>query len=108
MAIVARGLGLPEDGALVVGGLGVSEADLNAMFATLAGSSTLTATLAAADVTPTPPPFANGGGSTGSLLLRRKNMSARLSGWSSLRADLTFSANFDDSDLELLLMLELV
>lgn len=47
MAIVARGLGLPEDGALVVGGLGVSEADLNAMSATLAGSSSLTATLAA-------------------------------------------------------------
>ena len=47
MAIVARGLGLPEDGALVVGGLGVSEADLNAMFATLAGSSTLSATLTA-------------------------------------------------------------
>ena len=51
MAIVVRGLGLPEDGALVVGGLGVSEADLNAMFATLAGSSSVSASLtAAADV----------------------------------------------------------
>jgi len=51
MAIVVRGLGLPEDGALVVGGLGVSEADLNAMFATLAGSSSVSARLtAAADV----------------------------------------------------------
>ena len=45
MAIVVRGLGLPEDGALVAGGLGVSEADLNAMFATLVGSSSLSATL---------------------------------------------------------------
>ena len=51
MAIVVRGLGLPEDGALVVGGLGVSEADPNAMFATLAGSSSVSASLtAAADV----------------------------------------------------------
>lgn len=51
MAIVARGLGLPEDGALVVGGLGVSEADPNAMFATLAGASSVSASLtAAADV----------------------------------------------------------
>lgn len=50
MAIVARGLGLPEDGALVVGGLGVSEADPNAMFATLGGSSSLAATLTAGAV----------------------------------------------------------
>lgn len=51
MSIVARGLGLPEDGALVAGGLATSEADLNAMSAALSGSSSLTATLTAAGIT---------------------------------------------------------
>lgn len=54
MAIVVRGLGLPEDGALVAGGLGVSESDPNAMAATITVvgllSGSLTAMSAPADV----------------------------------------------------------
>lgn len=50
MAIVARGLGLPDDGALVAGGLGTSDVDANAMAALLSGSSSLAATLSVADV----------------------------------------------------------
>ena len=109
MAIVVRGLGLPEDGALVAGGLGVSESNPGAITATLSGSSSLTATLTAGDATPPPVPSGNGG-SHGARLYRRKPtaISARLVGSSSLRADLSFVANFDDSDIELLLMLELV
>lgn len=46
MAVVARGLGLPDDGSLVSGGLGVSGVgSLNAMTATLSGSGSLAATL---------------------------------------------------------------
>ncbi len=52
MAIVARGLGLPEDGSLVAAGLGTTEADPNAMVAALSGSGSITATLTAADDTP--------------------------------------------------------
>lgn len=45
MPFVAGGLGLPEEGAVVVAGLGVSEVDANAMSATLAGAGTLVGTL---------------------------------------------------------------
>lgn len=52
MAIVARGLGQPEDGSLVAGGLGTTEPDLNAMVASLSGSGTITATLTASGEPP--------------------------------------------------------
>ena len=45
MAIVARGLGQPEDGAIVVGGLGTVEVDPHAMSAVLSGTSSIVATL---------------------------------------------------------------
>lgn len=114
MAIVVRGLGLPEDGALVVGGLGVSEADPNAMFATLAGSSSLSAALTAGGSTPTV-----AGGSISTRRPRhygyatrpifivhkatRAPIKASLSGSSLLTADITFTIDFD-LDLETLLL----
>jgi len=45
VAIVAHGLGQPESGAIVVGGLGAAEADPNRLRATLVGSSAILATL---------------------------------------------------------------
>lgn len=55
MAIVAHGLGQPEDGALVAGGLGIAESDPNALRAVLSGSGTLTASLANGTPQPEPP-----------------------------------------------------
>lgn len=48
MAIVSRGLGQPEAGAIVTAGLGASETDPNAITAHLFGVGTLTADLTAA------------------------------------------------------------
>lgn len=45
MAIVAHGLGQPEDGALVALGFGIAGAEPNALRANLGGSSTVTARL---------------------------------------------------------------
>jgi hypothetical protein len=107
MAIVARGLGLPEDGSLVAAGLGTTEADPNAMVAALSGSGSISATLTATDDTPdTGSPESHGG----ITLARRRKlamdalkksrpplvipitpgpMTARLTGSSRLTADLT-------------------
>ena len=108
MAIAARGLGLPEDGALVVGGLGTVEVDANAMSATLNGASTLTATLTADAEQPVTPP-AGGGNTMPSLSFPRKRktivgvMAATLNGTSTLAADIDFTIDFD-ADLEQLLL----
>ena len=108
MAIVARGLGQPEDGSLVAGGLGTTEPDLNAMVASLSGSGTITATLTATTTV-----VATGGHSgkwDGILQPPRRRqtvaafMSADLHGSSRLHAEITFSANFDDLDFEVLLL----
>ena len=53
MAIVARGLGQPEDGSLVAGGLGATEPDLNAMVAVITATGSLSGTLTAANEEPT-------------------------------------------------------
>jgi hypothetical protein len=104
MAIVTRGLGLPEDGAIVAGGLGTAEVNANAMAATLTGSSTLVATLTA---TGSPPPPTSGGGGVRStpIIPRAKpvNITACLSGRATIRATLTYTINFD-AELEQLLL----
>lgn len=100
MAIVSGGLGLPEEGALVVAGLGATTTDTNAIAATLAGSSTLSASLTDGS-TPTPPPATGGGGVwyPPSRLPKRErpritaipvDISAKLAGRGSLAADLTY------------------
>lgn len=60
MAIVTGGLGQPESGAIVAGGLGTSETNPNAMRAVLAGTSTIAANLTAGGA-PTPEPEPTGG-----------------------------------------------
>jgi hypothetical protein len=61
VAIVTGGLGQPEEGALVVGGLGATETDPNALRATLGGSCTIVAVLTDGG-TPAPAPPRTGGG----------------------------------------------
>lgn len=53
MAIVTRGLGQPEDGSIVAGGLGATEPDLNAMVAVITATGSLTGTLTATGEEPT-------------------------------------------------------
>lgn len=63
MAIVTGGLGQPESGSIVAGGLGsTSETNPNAMQAALVGSSTITANLTATGSTPEPEPTTGSGG----------------------------------------------
>ena len=109
MAIVARGLGQPEDGALVVGGLGTVTVGPNAMSATLTGTSTLTATLTAGDVEP---PVVGGGAPGGArvrfvqlppLVNQPRSISATLTGSGELTAHLDFTVDFD-AELEQLLL----
>lgn len=83
MAIVVRGLGLPEDGALVAGGLGVSESNPGAITATLSGSSSLTATLTASDATPSVVALPGGlGGRRRRAVYRTASASLRVGVWS--------------------------
>lgn len=58
MPIVSGGLGLPEEGALVAAGLGVSETDPNALRAHMYGEGSLTGTLA--DGAQAPPTIGGG------------------------------------------------
>jgi hypothetical protein len=129
MAIVARGLGQPEDGALVAGGLGTSEpAPAGSISATIAGTSSLTAELTAATpsgamavaiagtssltavltATGVQPGQPSGGNTSPWLSFKRGaiagEMSARLAGSSFLTADLDFSIDFD-AELEQLLLI---
>lgn len=113
MAVVGRGLGQPEDGALVTGGLGLAGvADPNAMSAHLSGSGTVTADLTAA-VTILPPLF---GGGPARPKARPKahvaNGTAALAGAGTVSASLTFVDHWqatDDFNINVeLLLLELV
>lgn len=102
MAIVARGLGQPEAGAIVSDGLAATEpAAPGSISATLTGTSTLTA-----DLTATGAVLPSGRFLAAPWLLERKQvaaMSATLTGSSSLSAHLDFSTDFD-AELELLLL----
>ncbi len=106
MAIVARGLGLPEDGSLVAAGLGTTEADPNAMVAALSGSGSISATLTAAGGSvSTPSPHGKWDGMLQPPRRRRVGaMGAELSGTAPLTAEITFTVNFDDQDFETLLL----
>ena len=55
MAIVAHGLGQPESGAIVAGGLGAAETDPNALRAHLSGSSSVLAVLSDGSAPVAPP-----------------------------------------------------
>lgn len=93
MPIVVGGLGLPEEGSLVTGGLGVSESSPNAMSATLAGSSSVVAVLTGAE------DYAqHDGPATGSVRRpapRVARLSATLAGSSSLTARLDYEIDVD-------------
>lgn len=111
MPIVAHGLGLPEEGALVAGGLGLTEQVAGAMSATLTGSGTLTATLTT--TTTNTPPADPQTGRPGNWRPKKKpavtvELSARLGGRSTFAADLDVAVHMDDLDFEQLLVLELV
>ncbi len=121
MAIVTGGLGQPESGAIVAGGLGTSQTDPNAMRATLAGSCTITANLTATGSTPEPEPTTGSGGrnrylpSTKTLRPRIEfvtaaRITAHLSGTSHLTARLDYEIDPDVlvAELAQLLLLDLV
>lgn len=115
MAIVARGLGQPEDGALVAGGLGRSTGGGGAtpgpMVAALVGTGTLTGELTATGSIV--------GGSPGGALppgyfqwpsqrpqrpqTKPRQMVATLGGIGTLTGDLGFTVDFD-AELEQLLL----
>lgn len=109
MAIVVRGLGLPEDGALVAGGLGVSESDPNAMAATITVVGLLSGSLTDGNTGLTVAAGSPGGRPLFVLYppkpprVRPGLMAADLVVTSSLVADLDFLFDFD-SELEVLLM----
>jgi hypothetical protein len=120
MAIVSRGLGLPEDGAIVAAGLGVTEQVPGAMTATLAGVGTLTAALTYTGGAE--PDTGLSGPRTAVRIIPPKfkpprhrkplvvvgHMTARLTGTGTLTAELGFEIRFRDQDLEQLLILDLV
>lgn len=136
MAIVSRGLGQPEAGAIVTAGLGVSETDPNALHAhiygtssvladltgtggnelaaTLTGTSTLTAELTAETVV-SPGGGGGGGGRSWPIPLKRPRpelrpapLAAHLYGAATLTAELTFTVDFDAIDIELLLLVDAI
>lgn len=133
MAIVARGLGLPEDGSIVAGGFGTVEVDANAMSATLTGVGVLTAELTANSAnamvatltgsstitaeltytgTPTEVPSTGGGNTMPSLSFKKRKprpgwIGAELAGTSTLTADIDFTINFD-AELEQLLLVGVI
>lgn len=114
MAIVARGLGLPEDGALVAGGFGTVEVDSNAMTAALTGSTaTVVATLTAAGDTATVGVFGGAKFIEPRHLVwpavpkkpkQARPITATLTGSGRIVATLDYTIDFD-ADLELLLLL---
>jgi hypothetical protein len=99
MPIVVGGLGLPEEGSLVAGGLGVSESSPNAMSATLAGTSSLTATLTGVDNSGPPVAQPMGGGAAwyplDRITTRPGRMAATLTGSSHLTARLDYEIDVD-------------
>lgn len=106
MAVVAGGLGLPEHGAIVSQGLGASEpANPGAITATIGAGAALTATLTATS-------SQSAGGLRPARRPQRTRtthpipayMAATLTAAASLTADIEFTANFDDLDLEVLLL----
>lgn len=117
MPIVVGGLGLPEDGALVAAGLGASGAPVDTLRARLAGTSDVLATLSDGSE---PTPVTGGGGAfvvvsrIPRLQPRRGNVpawaAARLSGSSSMTADIDFALDPDHllADLAAALLLDLV
>lgn len=123
MPLVTGGLGQPESGAIVAGGLGASETNPNAMRATLAGTSGLTATLTNGSAPPTPPPEPTTGGGRNHYLPSTKSLrprieyaptpawaTAHLSGTSRVTAHLDYVIDPDVLAAELvhLLLLDLV
>lgn len=105
MAIVAHGFGTPEAGALVVLGLGATEADQNAIAAHLTGSASLSATLTVSSADAEQP----AAGYEWRPLTRPVPpripwpITARLTGGSALAADLVGVFDFD-GELEQLLL----
>lgn len=103
MSIVSSGLGQPEQGALVAGGLGLSEPVApGSISAALNGSATITATLTA---------VSGAIRAAGNRRNRRTyftptvaNISAAITAGATLSADIEFTANFDDLDIETLLL----
>lgn len=124
MAIVAHGLGQPEKGAIVAGGLGATETDPNALRAVLAGSALLMATLTATAVVPPVPTGTGGFGRIPLPPLRRPQRTplfrptptipgplvAHLTGASHLTASLDYEIDVDALayELSLALLLDLV
>lgn len=112
MAVVTGGLGLPEEGSLVAQGFGLSELDLNAMTAHLAGSGSLTGTITGDNATPA---FLGGGEyrhpkreEPPRLVV---NISANLHGWSTVTATAEAIDRWqptDDFNFNIELLLELV
>lgn len=107
MAVVAGGLGLPEHGAIVSQGLGASEpANPGAIAATIGAGAALAATLTA-----TSSQSAGGGLRPARRPQRTRTpnpipayMAATLTAGATLTADIEFTANFDDLDIETLLL----
>ena len=99
MAIVTRGLGQPEDGALVALGLAVVEQVPGAITAILSGSSSVTASLTSTSVEPETPA---GGFPFGEVVVLPPyrpavvgEMSARLAGSSNVTAAIDFTIDAD-------------
>lgn len=119
MAIVAHGLGQPEQGAIVAGGLGATEVDPNALRAVLSGSGAILATLTDG-ATPEPPAPAGTGspGFQGWVIpvpqqapkAKPGHLVATLTGTSSLTASIDFTIDPDQLayELSVALLLDLV
>ena len=113
MSIVARGLGQPEDGPIVAGGLGSNggapSGSFRNMAATITATASLTATLETSG-TPEPPPAQTVTGGTFRRHPRQApilvSMSAVITCTSSMSATAETSMNFD-ADLEQLLLISL-
>jgi hypothetical protein len=118
VAIVAHGLGQPEEGALVVAGLGVSETNPNALRAVLSGSSSLTANLTDGAMPEPPAPSVGSPGFRGWVIpvppqgpkAIPGRLHASLTGGSSLTAAIDFTIDPDQLAYEfsVALLLDLV
>ena len=108
MTVVTGGYGLPEEGSIVAGGMGLAEQVEGAMVAHLSGSGALTATLTGVEEHPFIP---------GAAFVQPRrdirvtvgSMSATVSGSSALSANLTrdpLSLTDDEFNAQVIMLLE--
>jgi hypothetical protein len=109
MSLVTGGLGQPEQGAIVAGGLGAAEPTApGAIAGTATGVATCTGTLTGTTSQPPPPIYGHSGWTRPTPRprpVRYGDMAGATSGTSTCVGRIDFSFNwaaFDDADLELL------